>query len=179
MYIKEKYIKEIAPSLKTKLGLSNVMQTPKIEKVVLNMWIWTYIKTWNKDYSSLKQDLALISWQQPVVRLAKKAVSNFKLREGMPVWLSVTLRWDNMYAFLEKLVNVVLPRVKDFRWISKKSFDAEGNYNFWIKEHTIFPEVPQLDVVKPHGIQITIKTNTGDKEASKLLLEEMGFPFSK
>lgn len=179
MYIKDKYINEIAPNLKTKLGLSNVMQTPKIEKVVLNMWIWTYIKTWNKDYSSLKQDLALISGQQPVVRLAKKAVSNFKLRAWMPVWLSVTLRGDNMYAFLEKLINVVLPRVKDFRWISKKSFDAEGNYNFWIKEHTIFPEVPQLDVVKYHGIQITIKTNTGNKEASKMLLEEMGFPFSK
>ena len=179
MYIKDKYINEVAPSLKTKLGLSNVMQTPKIEKVVLNMWIGTYIKTGNKDYSSLKQDLALISGQQPVVRLAKKAVSNFKLREGMPVGLSVTLRGDSMYAFLEKLVNIVLPRVKDFRWISKKSFDSEGNYNFWIKEHTIFPEVPQLDVVKPHGIQITIKTNTGDKDASKLLLEELGFPFSK
>lgn len=179
MYIKDKYISEVAPNLKIKLGLSNVMQTPKIEKVVLNMWIWTYIKTGNKDYSSLKQDLALISGQQPVVRLAKKAVSNFKLREGMPVGLSVTLRGESMYAFLEKLVKIVLPRVKDFRWISKKSFDSEGNYNFWIKEHTIFPEVPQLDVVKPHGIQITIKTNTGDKDASKLLLEELGFPFSK
>ena len=179
MYIKDKYMKEIAPSLKDKLGLSNVMQTPKIEKVVLNMWIWTYIKTWNKDYSSLKQDLALISGQQPVVRLAKKAVSNFKLREWMPVWLSVTLRWDNMYAFLERLVNIVLPRVKDFRWISKKSFDAEGNYNFWIKEHTIFPEVPQLDVVKPHWMQITIKITSWDVKGSKLLLEELGFPFSK
>lgn len=179
MYIKEKYIKEIAPNLKSKLGLSNIMQIPKIEKVVLNMWIWTYIKTWSKDYSSLKQDLALISGQQPVVRFAKKSISNFKLRQWMPVWLSVTLRGDNMYAFLEKLINVVLPRVKDFRWINKRSFDNEGNYNFWIKEHTIFPEVPQLDVVKPHWIQITIKTNTGNKEASKMLLEEMGFPFSK
>lgn len=179
MYIKDKYVNEIAPGLKTKLGLSNVMQTPKIEKVVLNMWIGTYIKTGNKDFSSLKQDLALISGQQPVVRLAKKAVSNFKLREGMPVGLSVTLRGENMYAFLEKLVNIVLPRVKDFRWVSKKSFDSEGNYNFWIKEHTIFPEVPQLDVVKPHGIQITIKTNAGNKEASRMLLEELGFPFSK
>lgn len=179
MYIKEKYINEIAPNLKAKLGLSNVMQTPKVEKVVLNMWIWTYIRTWGKDYSSLKQDLALISGQQPVVRLAKKAVSNFKLRAWMPVWLSVTLRGDSMYAFLEKLVSIVLPRVKDFRWISKKSFDSEWNYNFWIKEHTIFPEVPQLDVVKPHWIQITIKVNSGNKESSKLLLEEMGFPFSK
>jgi len=179
MYIKEKYIKEVVPSLKNKLGLSNVMQIPKIEKVVLNMWIWTYIRTWNKDYTSLKQDLALISWQQPVVRLAKKAISNFKVKRGMPVWLSVTLRGDNMWAFLEKVINIVLPRVKDFRWLSKKSFDEKGNYNFWIKEHTIFPEVVQLDVIKHHGLQITIKTNTGNKDASRVLLEELWFPFSK
>lgn len=179
MYIKEKYIKEVVPSLKNKLGLSNVMQIPKIEKVVLNMWIWTYIRTWNKDYTSLKQDLALISWQQPVVRLARKAISNFKVKRGMPVWLSVTLRGDNMWAFLEKVINIVLPRVKDFRWLSKKSFDEKGNYNFWIKEHTIFPEVVQLDVIKHHGLQITIKTNTGNKDASRVLLEELWFPFSK
>jgi len=179
MYIKEKYIKEVVPSLKNKLGLSNVMQIPKIEKVVLNMWIWTYIRTWNKDYTSLKQDLALISWQQPVVRLARKAISNFKVRRGMPVWLSVTLRGDNMWAFLEKVINIVLPRVKDFRWLSKKSFDEKGNYNFWIKEHTIFPEVVQSDVIKHHGLQITIKTNTGNKDASRVLLEELWFPFSK
>ncbi len=179
MYLKEKYVKEIAPSLKTKLGLSNVMEIPKIEKVVLNMWIWTYVRSWNKDYSSLLNDLALISGQQPVVRLAKKAVSNFKLRIWMPVGLSVTLRWDNMYAFLEKLIDVVLPRVKDFRWVSKKSFDSEGNYNFGIKEHTIFPEVPQLDVVKFHWLQITIKTNTKNKDASRMLLEEIWIPFSK
>ena len=179
MYLKEKYVKEIAPALKSELGLSNVMEIPKIEKVVLNMWIGTYIKTGNKDYTALKDDLALISGQQPVVRLAKKAVSNFKLRQGMPVGLSVTLRGENMFAFLEKLINVVLPRVKDFRGISKRSFDTEGNYNFGIKEHTIFPEVPQLDVVRSHGLQITIKTNTGKKEHSVLLLEKMGFPSSK
>lgn len=179
MYLKEKYAKDISKSLKTKLWLSNVMQTPKIEKVVLNMWIWTYIRTWWKDYSSLKQDLALIACQEPVVRLAKKAISNFKLRAWMPVGLSVTLRWNNMYSFLEKLITIVLPRVKDFRWISKKSFDSEWNYNFWIKEHTIFPEVPQLDVVRTHWVQITIKTNTKDAASSRLLLEEMWFPFSK
>jgi large subunit ribosomal protein L5 len=179
MYLKEKYLSEIAPSLKKEMWLANVMEIPKIEKVVLNMWIWTYIRTWNKDYSSLKEDLALISGQQPVVRLAKKAVSNFKLRAWMPVGLTVTLRWENMYAFLEKLVNIVLPRVKDFRWINKRSFDTEGNYNFWIKEHTIFPEVPQLDVVKSHGLQITIKTNVKDKESCVKLLEKMWFPFSK
>lgn len=179
MNLKDKYTKEIAPRIYKNLGLSNVMETPKIEKIVLNMWIWTYIKTWNKDFSSLKNDLALISWQQPVVRLAKKAISNFKLRAWMPVWLTVTLRWEAMYAFLERLINVVLPRVKDFRWVNKRSFDKEGNYNFWIKEHTIFPEVPQLDVVKYHWLQITVKTNTKNKEASRMLLEEFGFPFSK
>jgi len=178
MYLKEKYVKEIAPSLRSKLQISSVMETPKIEKVVLNMWIWTYLRT-SKDYSSLKKDLALIAWQEPVVRLAKKAISNFKLRAWMPVGLTVTLRWERMYAFLEKLINIVLPRVKDFRWISKKSFDANGNYNFWIKEHTIFPEVIQLDVVKTHGLQITICTTSSNKESTKMLMEEMWFPFSK
>ena len=179
MYLKEKYLNEIIPTVKTKLEIKNIMDVPKIEKVVLNMWIWTYIRTWNKDYNSLLEDLSLIAGQRPVVRYAKKAVSNFKLRAWMPVWLSVTLRGERMYAFLEKLINVVLPRVKDFRWISKKGFDLDWNYNFWIKEHTIFPEVPQLDVVKNHWLQITIKTNVNNKEASKMLLEEMWFPFSK
>lgn len=179
MYIKDKYNKEVVANLKKQLNLSNPMQIPKIQKVVINMWIGTYVKSWNKDFSSLKQDLALISGQQPVVKYARKAISNFKLRAGMPVGLCVTLRWDMMYAFLERLVNIVLPRVRDFRGVNKRSFDNEGNYNFWIKEHTIFPEVPQLDVVKPHGIQITIKTNAWDKEASKMLLEWLWFPFSK
>jgi len=179
MYIKEKYSKEVVPALYKELGLTNVMQIPKIEKVVLNMWIGTYIKTGNKDFSSLQNDLMLISGQKPVVKLARKAVSNFKLRAGMPVGLMVTLRGDNMYAFLEKLIHIVLPRVKDFRGISRKSFDAEGNYNFGIKEHTIFPEVPQLDVVKTHGVQITIKTRSENKEGSQKLLEALGFPFAK
>ena len=155
------------------------MEVPKIEKVVLNMWIWTYIRTGNKDFSSLKEHLALIAGQAPTVRYAKKAISNFKLRAGMPVGLSVTLRGDRMYDFLEKLIHIVLPRVRDFRWISKKSFDTEGNYNFWIKEHSIFLEVPQDDVVKPHGLQITVKTTAKNKEHGKELLEQLGFPFAK
>jgi large subunit ribosomal protein L5 len=155
------------------------MDVPKLEKVVLNMWIWTYIRTGNKDFSSLKEHLALIAGQAPTVRYAKKAISNFKLRAGMPVGLSVTLRWEKMYDFLEKLIHVVLPRVRDFRGVSKKSFDSEGNYNFWIKEHSIFLEVPQDDVVKSHGLQITVKTTAKSKEAGRQLLEQIGFPFSK
>jgi large subunit ribosomal protein L5 len=165
--------------LKEKLGIQNVMDIPKIEKIVLNMWIWTYIKAWNKDYSSLKEHLDLIAGQSSTVRFAKKAISNFKLRAWMPVGLSVTLRWESMYNFIDKLVNVVLPRVRDFRWINKKGFDKQGNYNFWIKEHTIFLEVPQTDIVKTHGLQITVKTTAKDSKSWKVLLEELGFPFSK
>ena len=180
MYLKEKYNKEIRSSLQKSLNLKNVMDVPKIEKVVLNMWIWTYLKTsWSKDYSELKGHLALIAWQQPTVRYAKKSISNFKLREWMPVWLTVTLRWDRMYEFLEKVINIVLPRVRDFRWISKNSFDKDWNYNFWIREHSIFLEIPQDDVVKNCWLQITIKTSAKDKDSWRELLSQMGFPFSK
>jgi len=143
------------------------------------MWIWTYIRQGNKDFSSLQQHLALIAGQAPTVRYAKKAISNFKLRAWMPVGLSVTLRGDNMYDFIDKLVNIVLPRVRDFRWINKKGFDGEGNYNFWVKEHSIFLEVPQDDVIKNHGLQITVKTTAKNKEAGRALLDALGFPFSK
>ena len=177
--IQEKYLKEIAPALKEKLNISNVMEIPKIEKVVLNMWIWTYVRTGNKDFSSLQEHLTLIAGQACTVRYAKKAISNFKLRAWMPVWLSVTLRWEKMYDFLDKLIHAVLPRVRDFRGINKNGFDIQGNYNFWIKEHSIFLEVPQDDVVKNHGIQITIKTTAKNKEAWKELLTQMWFPFSK
>ncbi len=179
MYLKEKYIWEISSVLKEKLELKNVMEIPKIEKIVLNMGIWSYIRAWNKDFSSLEKDLSLIAGQKPVIKYAKKSISNFKLREWMPVWLTVVLRGDKAYAFIEKMVNIVLPRVRDFRGLSKRSFDKEWNYNFGIKEHTIFPEVPHTDVVKPYGLQITVKTKSPSKEASKALLEEMGFPFAK
>ena len=179
MDLKEKYIKEIAPELLKELGIKNAMEIPKLEKVVINMWIWSYIRAWNKDFSQLQNHLWLIAGQSPVVRYATKSISNFKLREWMPVGLCVTLRWENMYNFLEKLVHVVLPRVRDFRGISKKSFDKNGNYNFWVSEHTIFPEVPQDDVVKAHGIQITVKTTARSPEEGRALLEKMEFPFVK
>lgn len=177
--LKEKYSKEIVPALKEKLEISNVMDVPKIEKIVLNMWIWTYVRTGNKDFSSLQEHMSLIAWQACTVRYAKKAISNFKLRAWMPVWLSVTLRGDSMYNFLEKLIHVVLPRVRDFRWVNKKGFDNQGNFNFWIKEHSIFLEIPQNDVIKNHWLQITVKTTAKNKEAWKELLTQIWFPFSK
>jgi large subunit ribosomal protein L5 len=179
MSFKENYIKKILPEIQKELGIENPMELPRIEKIVLNMGIGTYVAAGNKDFSSLKNDLALISGQLPRVALSRKAISNFKLRKDMPVGMMVTLRGDRMFHFLEKLIGIILPRVRDFRGISSRSFDDAGNFNFGIKEHTIFPEVPQLDVVKPHGLQITIKFKTQSKDHSKALLDKLGFPFSR
>lgn len=179
MSFRENYSKKILPELAKELSIENPMQLPTIEKIVINMGIGSYVAAGNKDFSSLKNDLALITGQLPKVNHARKSVSNFKLREGMPVGLMVTLRGQRMYDFLEKLIGIVLPRVRDFRGVSSKSFDKNGNFNFGIKEHTIFPEVPQLDVVKSHGLQVTIKFRTQDKEHSLALLKKLGFPFSR
>jgi large subunit ribosomal protein L5 len=176
---KKQYQDEVLPKLRKELGIKNVMQTPRIEKIVLNMGIGTYVASGNKDFSSLRSDFGLIAGQLPKIQNSRKSISNFKLREGMPVGMTVTLRGDRMYAFLQKLIAIVLPRVRDFRGISSRSFDAEGNFNFGIKEHTIFPEVPQNDVVKPHGLQITIKIKAEKKDHSKVLLDTLGFPFMK
>lgn len=179
MSFKENYTQKVLPEIMKELGIENPMELPTIEKIVVNMGIGSYVASGHKDFSSLRNDLALITGQLPKINHARKSVSNFKLREGMPVGMMVTLRGQRMYDFLEKLIAVVLPRVRDFRGISAKSFDKDGNFNFGIKEHTIFPEVPQLDVVKPHGLQITIKFRTNNKEYSHALLKKFGFPFSR
>lgn len=179
MSFKEQYNTVVLPQVQKALGIQNAMEIPKIEKIVLNMGIGSYIASGHKDFSSLKNDLALIAGQTPTVVNSKKAISNFKLKAGMPVGMTVTLRGDKMFFFLEKLIHIILPRVRDFRGISGKSFDEKGNFNFGVREHTIFPEVPQLDVVKPHGLQITIKFRTKAKDHSKVLLDTLGFPFMK
>ncbi len=179
MTFKEQYNKKILVELAKELGIKNPMQVPNIEKIVLNMGIGTYVAAGNKDFSNLKNDLALITGQLPRINHARIAISNFKLRKGMPVGMMVTLRGDRMFAFLEKLISVVLPRVRDFRGISARGFDQAGNFNFGIREHTIFPEVPQLDVVKPHGLQVTMKFRTQGTAHSKALLDKLGFPFTK
>jgi large subunit ribosomal protein L5 len=178
MTFRESYKNEILPKLAKELGIENPMMLPRIEKIVLNMGIGAMATT-KQDFSSLKSDLGLIAGQAATVVASRKSISNFKLREGMPVGMMVTLRGDAMFAFLEKLIKVVLPRVRDFRGISGKSFDHAGNFNFGVKEHTIFPEVPQTDVVKTHGLQITIKFKTESKEHSKALLTNLGFPFMR
>lgn len=177
MSFKEHINTTVRPGLQKSLEIKNAMEVPRIEKIVLNMGIGTYVASGNKDYSSLKNDFALIAGQLPKVANARKSISNFKLREGMPVGMTVTLRGDRMYAFLDKLIAIILPRVRDFRGISARSFDQAGNFNFGIKEHTIFPEVPATDVVKPHGLQITIKFKSQSKEHSKAFLDALHFPF--
>ena len=179
MSYKDQYLNTVLPALAKELGIDNPMQIPRIEKIVLNMGIGSYVAAGNKDFSSLKNDLALITGQLPRINLARIAISNFKLRKGMPVGMMVTLRGDRMFTFLEKLIAVVLPRVRDFRGVSARGFDQAGNFNFGIKEHTIFPEVPQLDVVKPHGLQVTIKFKTQSTLHSQALLHKLGFPFTK
>lgn len=179
MNLQQRYRTEILPKLAKELGIENPMELPRIEKIVLNMGVGSFVAAGNKDVSSLKNDLAAIAGQTPYIAKSRKSISNFKLREGMTVGIAVTLRGERMYAFLEKLIRTVLPRVRDFRGVSGKSFDKQGNFSFGIKEHTIFPEVPQTDVVKSHGFQVTMRIKTKDKKHSKALLDSFGFPFSK
>jgi len=172
------YNKEIAPRLKKELKLTNVNQIPKLKRICVNVGIGTYLKN-ATDPEPVVDNIAKITGQKPLLIKSKKAVSNFKLRVGQPNGVYVTLRNQKMYDFLYKLINVVLPRVKDFRGISEKSFDGNGNYSFGITEHTIFPEIMLDDVIRTHGIQITIVTSTPSDEHAKALLKAFHFPFKK
>ena len=175
--LKEKYEKEVQDKLTSEFSIKNKMSLPKITKVVVNTGIGDVIK--NKEaLKQAKEDLAKITGQAPSVRKAKHAVASFSLRVGMPVGLKVTLRGRRMYDFLDRLFSVVLPRLRDFRGLSLKSFDQGGNYTLGIEEHTVFPEI---DLTKSgnRGLEVTIVTNTKDKKKAKRLLELMGMPFEK
>lgn len=178
MKLSERYQKEIRQKLKKDLGLANVNAVPTLEKVKVNVGIGTYMRN-SKDYSEIAENIALITGQKPVVSIARMAISNFKLRIGMPVGLSVTLRKQKMYDFLDRLINIVLPRVRDFQGVSPKSFDEKGNYNLGIKDCSVFPELHIEDISKIHGLQITIATTAKNPEQGKALLTEIGFPFKK
>lgn len=178
MTLREKYQKEIRQKLKKSLGLANISAVPTLEKVKVNVGIGTYMRN-NKDYAEIAENIALITGQKPVLSTARMAISNFKLRAGMPVGLSVTLRKQKMYDFMERLINVVLPRVRDFQGLSVKSFDQDGNYNLGLKDCSVFPELNIEDISKIHGLQVTITTTADSPEHGKALLEEMGFPFKK
>ena len=176
--LKELYLKEIQPALKTQFGFKNLNMGPKIEKVILNMGLGLDGND-SKILKSCEEDLAKITGQKPVTTKFKKSVANFKTRKGSNAGLKVTLRKNKMYEFLDRLVNIALPRVKDFRGLSSNGFDKFGNYTFGIKEHIIFPEVNFDKIDKVRGLDITIVIKTMDKKHSYELLKKLNFPFIK
>ena len=174
--LKTFYDETVVPKLKEKFNYSNPMQVPKIEKIVINMGLGEAIHN-IKIIDSAVEELKQISGQQPVVTRAKKSIASFKLREGMPIGCMVTLRKKRMYDFLNKLVNVALPRVRDFRGVSGKAFDGAGNYSLGVKEQLIFPEIEYDKIDKIKGLNVSIVTTANSNEEGKELLRLMGMPF--
>ena len=174
--LKEKYQKEIRPALQKELGLDNLMAVPRLEKIVLNMGLGEATQN-VKIMDPLVADLASIAGQKPVTTKAKKSIAAFKVREGMPIGAMVTLRGDIMYEFLDRLISVALPRVRDFRGVSTKSFDGRGNYTLGMRDQLIFPEVDYARVDKLKGMNVTIVTTARDDNQARALLRQFGIPF--
>lgn len=174
----EKYRNEVVPAITESFGYKNVMQVPKLEKIVINIGLGSH-KDNPKAVESAVRDLTTITGQRPVVTKARKSIANFKLREGMNVGCKVTLRGEKMYDFFDKLVSISLPRVRDFRGVSSTSFDGRGNYSLGIKEQLIFPEIEYDMVDEIRGMDIVVVTTAETDEESKKLLELMGMPFKK
>lgn len=176
--LQEKYLNEVVPALMEKFGYKNIMQVPKVDKIVLNMGVGEAREN-PKTLESAVNEMTTISGQKPVVTKAKKSISNFKLREGMSVGCKVTLRGVKMNDFLDKFMNIALPRVRDFRGVSNKSFDGRGNYALGIKEQLIFPEIDYDKVDKMRGMDIIITTTAKSDEEARELLKLMGMPFTR
>ena len=176
--LKEKYRQETVPELMKRLGYKNVMQVPKLKKIVLNIGLGEAIQN-PKALEAAEVDLTAVSGQHPVITKAKKSVASFKLRAGMPIGMMVTLRGKRMYEFYDKLVNVVLARIRDFQGVSRDSFDGEGNYTMAIKEQIVFPEIDYDKVDKLRGLEVTIVTTAASDEEGRYLLESMGMPFGR
>lgn len=174
--LRVKYKEEVAPALREKFGYTNVMEIPKLEKIVLNMGLGAE-KDNPKGLETALEELEIISGQKPIVTKAKKSVANFKVREGMNIGAKVTLRGDKMYYFADKLMNIVLPRVRDFRGIPDTSFDGRGNYAMGVKEQLIFPEINYDDIDKTRGMDIVFVTTAKTDEEAKELLKQLGMPF--
>lgn len=174
----ETFTKQVVPTLQKDLGLKNPMAVPKLSKITLNVGIGTLTKN-TKDFSDVLNNVAKIAGQKPMVTKAKIAISNFKLRQGMPTGITVTLRGKMMYEFIYRLVNIVFPRVRDFRGLNIKAFDGQGNYSVGFKEALVFPEINPDDVLNIHGLQVTVTTTAKNDEEGKALLTGIGFPFKK
>ena len=176
--LKDVYTKEVRKKIADEFGIKNAMAIPKIEKVVLNMGMGEAIQN-SKILDAAVDELGQITGQKPVVTKAKKSIASFKLREGMSIGTRVTLRGDKMYEFLDRLINIALPRVRDFRGVPTKSFDGRGNYTLGIRDHLIFPEIDAGKVDKSKGMNITIVTTAKNDEQARFLLRELGMPFGK
>lgn len=176
--LKEKYQGEVLTTLMDKFNYKSVMQVPTVDKIVINMGVGDAVQN-SKALDSAVEELSLISGQKPMITRAKKSIAGFRLREGMPIGAKVTLRGDRMYEFLQKLIAVSLPRVRDFRGISKKAFDGRGNYTLGVKEQLIFPEINYDKVNKIRGMDIVIVTTSNTDEEARELLAQLGMPFQK
>ncbi len=174
--LKERYRKEIIPSLMELCGYKNIMQVPRLEKMVLNIGVGEAIQN-AKALEAAEKDLVAISGQHPVITRAKKSIASFKLRSGMPIGLKVTLRGEHMYDFFDKLVNAVLPRMREFQGVSPNSFDGRGNYTLGLKEQIIFPEIDYEKIDKPRGLEVAIITTAKTDEEGRHLLGLLGMPF--
>jgi large subunit ribosomal protein L5 len=164
--------------MQDEFGIKNVMAVPKLEKIVLNMGVGEAIAN-AKVLDSAAEELATIAGQKPVIRKAKKSIASFKLRAGVPIGTSVTLRGEKMYEFLDRLINIALPRVRDFRGVPTRSFDGRGNYTLGVRDHLIFPEIDYSKVDKSKGMNITIVTSAKNDDQARFLLRELGMPFGK
>jgi large subunit ribosomal protein L5 len=176
--LKERYQKEITPALMKSLGLKNIMQVPRITKVVVNIGIGEAIDN-PKSLDAAVVDLTAITGQKPMITKARKSIANFKLREGKAIGTAVTLRGEKMWAFLDRLMNIVLPRVRDFRGVSPSSFDGRGNYTLGLREQIIFPEIEYDKVDKVRGMEITIVTTAPSDDQAAAFLQMLGMPFRK
>ena len=176
--LKEKYTREIVPKMLKEHKFKNVMEVPRIEKICVNVGVGSATQN-IKELESASQELAMITGQKPVITKARKSIAGFKLRKGNPIGCMVTLRGKRMYEFLDRLLNIAIPRIRDFRGLSKKSFDGHGNYTIGIKEQLIFPEVNYDSILSVKGMNITIATDAKSDKEALALLEEFGFPFKK
>jgi len=176
--LKEKYLNEVSPALMSKFGYKSVMQLPKVDKIVINMGVGDAVQN-SKALDAAVEELTIITGQKPVVTKAKKSIAGFRLRECMPIGAKVTLRGERMYEFLDKLISISLPRVRDFRGVSKKAFDGRGNYTLGVKEQLIFPEIDYDKVSKVRGMDIVIVTTANSDEEARELLTQFGMPFQK
>ena len=177
--LKERYKNEIVAALQKEFEMKNVMAVPRIEKIVLNMGVGREAQSNPKVFDQAVMELSTVSGQKPVITKAKKSIAAFKLRTGMPIGVSVTLRGDRMYEFLDRLINAVLPRVRDFRGVSPRAFDGRGNYTLGIKDQLIFPEIDFNKVDRTRGMNISIVTTARTDEEGRALLSQFGMPFAK